>query len=111
MGKLQVDDGLVVFVAVVRCDELQLPGQVALTDDFKTLDVFRAIFFCLPTRRRRCRGCLGFGFAYPGGFGLKRILIKMERKVIEGLAGQIVIGEYLGGVDGVRVASYFASIS
>src|SRR5690348_4807278 len=44
---------------------------------------------------------VAFGFADPSGVGLKCILIEMEREVVEGLAGEVVIGQDLVGIDRV----------
>ena len=38
--EVQINNGLVVFVAIVGRDELQILGEIALPDDFDALDVF-----------------------------------------------------------------------
>ena len=46
-------------------------------------------------------GAHELGVAHKRRVGLERILIKMERKVVERLPGEVVIGENFGGIDGV----------
>ena len=76
-------------------------GQVALAYDFKTLDIFRAVFLLFPFVIARVAAAFDLGFPHPGGLRLKGVLIKMEREVVERLPSQVVVGEHLGRVDGV----------
>ena len=57
LGKMQIDDRLIIFIAVVGSDVLQAFGEVSLSDDFDALDVFGAVVLVFPLGRSRCRGC------------------------------------------------------
>ena len=46
-------------------------------------------------------------FMYPRRFRLESVQIKMERKAIQRLNGQVVISERLCGIDGVLVRVVF----
>ncbi len=48
LSQLQVNHGLVIFVAIVGRDELQLRSQISLAHHFDALDVFRAVILVFP---------------------------------------------------------------
>src|SRR5215469_13942410 len=48
LGEAQIDNGLIIFIAVVRGDELQVLGEVALAHNVNAFDVFRTVILRLP---------------------------------------------------------------
>src|SRR5262249_49161147 len=48
LGQAQVDDRLIIFITVVRGNELQIIRQVPLSDNLDTLDLFRTVVFRFP---------------------------------------------------------------
>ncbi len=54
---MQIDDGLIIFIAVVRSDVLQVLGDVPLVDDLNAFDVFGPVVLVFPLVVRQCRGC------------------------------------------------------
>jgi hypothetical protein len=98
LRNFEVDYSLVVFVAVVGRDELQLRSQIALTHDFKALDVLRAVILVFPFLIASIAAAHQFGIAHKCGLRLKCVLIKMEREVVKRLSGEVVVGQDLGRV-------------
>src|SRR6202041_581823 len=82
---MNIDDGLVVFISIVRRDVLLFPSHVALAHYLNLFNFFRAIFLVFPLVVGGVAAALDLGLMHPRGFWLKRILIKMEREVVERL--------------------------
>src|SRR5207249_11926306 len=80
-----VHDGLVILVAIIRLDELQVFRQISLPHHFKAFDLFRTVFCVLPLRIVCVAITDELGFAHPRCLGLESVQIKMKRKMVEGL--------------------------
>ncbi len=102
LSQRKIDDGFVVFVSIIGGDEMQLRSEIALAYHFDAFDFLGAEFFGIPLVVAGIAAAVALGLAHPGGVWLKGILVKMEREVVERLAGEIVVGQDLRGIDGVR---------
>src|ERR1700733_7585387 len=78
-GETHIGHGLVIFIAVVGLNVLQLRGQITLVNNLQSFDLFRAVFLRFPFVVSSIAASFEFSLAYPGRVGLKRILIEMER--------------------------------
>src|SRR5215472_15569713 len=89
--KAQIHDRLIILIAVVRGRELQVGSRVPLADNLDLLNLFGAVKLVLPFRISSIAGAHELGITNKRCVRLKGILIEMERKVIEGLTGDVVI--------------------
>src|SRR5260370_27098954 len=80
-------------------NELYLRRQITLHHHFEALNFCRTILLVSPLVISSVATAVAFRLAYPRGFRLKGIQIKVEWKMIERLSGQVVIGKQLGCVD------------
>ncbi len=104
-GKLDFKDGLVVGIAIIGRDKLDLLGEVPHADNFKRGNVVRPAVLRVP---RILEGggaevSVAMRFVHPCGLGLKAVQVKVKGEVIQRLAGQVVIGQRLGSINRVLV--------
>src|SRR6185312_6586861 len=101
LRQLHLDDSFVVGIAVVRRDEFQLRSQIALSGNFKFLDVDRAVIFRIPFVQPRPASLpsLAMRLANPCRLGLEGIEIEVEGKAREWLAGEVLVGQHFGGIE------------
>ena len=71
----QIDYRLIIIIAVIRCDVLQVLRQVPLTYDFNALDVLRPVVFGLPLLVPGIASTHELGVAHKRRFGLKCVLV------------------------------------
>ena len=101
LGNRQIDDGLIIFIAIIGRDEIAALGQVSLTDDLDALDVLGTVKLVFPLVIADVAAAHELGVADERGIGLEGILIQVERKMVERLPGKVVIGQNFGRIHGV----------
>ncbi len=94
----------IVFVVVVGMNVLQLRSKIALPYHFEAFDLFCSVAFLVPLFKVLIASSLTFPFAHPGRCRLKRIQIKMERKCIQRLPGEVVVSQRFSGIESMSLS-------
>ncbi len=93
LGQRDLHHGVVIGVVVVGLDELHFAREVAHVLDFEFRNGNRAVMLRIPARAgARPARTVEANFRHECGLGLKRIQVKMERKSLLRLAGEIFVG-------------------